>query len=114
MKRFLLFPMSLACACLLPGGVAHAQTTTEAAKADGKAFGREKATDAQEAATTRPDASRVPHFGGAPGQSDYFDDPDRMSREAASQASSSTRGRVCTWATSTALHGFLSAVALAS
>lgn len=90
MKRFLLLPLSLACASLLPAGVAHAQTTTQAAKADGKAFGREKAADAQEAATTRPDAGRVPNFGGVPSQSDYFDDPDRMSREAASQASSST------------------------
>src|SRR5690606_34911032 len=35
-------------------------------------------------------AGRVPNFGGVPSQSDYFDDPDRMSREAASQASSST------------------------
>jgi conjugal transfer mating pair stabilization protein TraN len=90
MKRFLLFPMSLACACLLPGGVAHSQTTTDAAKADGKAFAREKAADAQKAATTDPDASRVPNFGGVPGQSDFFDDHDRMSREAASQANSST------------------------
>jgi len=90
MKTLVLLPLSLACAWLLPAGVAHAQTTTEAAKADGKAFGREKAADAQEAATTRPDAGRVPNFGGVPSQSDYFDDPDRMSREAASQASSST------------------------
>ena len=90
MKRILLLPLSLACASLLPAGVAHAQTTTEAAKAGGKAFGRETAADAQEAATTRPDAGRVPNFGGVPSQSDYFDDPDRMSREAASQASSST------------------------
>ncbi|NNM76394.1 conjugal transfer protein TraN [Sphingomonas sp. ID1715] len=89
MKTLLLLPM-LACACLLPAGGGHAQTTTEAAKADGKAFGREKAADAKEAATTRPDAGRVPNFGGVPSQSDYFDDPDRMSREAASQASSST------------------------
>ena len=26
MKRFLLLPLSLACACLLPAGIAHAQT----------------------------------------------------------------------------------------
>ena len=90
MKRFLLLPLSLACACLLPGGVAHAQTTTEAAKADGKAFARDKAVAAQDAATTAPDAGRVPNFGGVPSQSDYFDDPELMSREAASQASSST------------------------
>ena len=90
MKPLMLAPLSLAIACLTPGAVAHAQTTTEAAKADGKAFARDKAAAAQEAATTRPDAERVPNFGGVPGQSGYFDDPDRMSREAASQASSST------------------------
>jgi conjugal transfer mating pair stabilization protein TraN len=90
MRRLLLVPLCLAWACLSPGGVSHAQTTTEAAKADGKAFGREKAASAQDAATTQPDAGRVPNFGGAPNQSRYFDDPDRMSREAASQASSST------------------------
>ena len=90
MKRFLLLPMSLAWMCLSLGSASHAQTTTDAAKADGKAFAREKAADAQKAATTDLDASRVPNFGGVPGQSDYFDDPERMSREAASQASSST------------------------
>lgn len=55
-----------------------------------KAFGRDKAAAAQGAATTDPDASRIPNFGGVPSQSGYFDDPDRMSREAASQATSST------------------------
>lgn len=68
----------------------HAQTTTDAAKADGKAFGRDKAASAQSAATTNPDANRVPNFGGTPSQSGYFDDPDRMSREAASQATTNT------------------------
>ena len=43
---------SLALACC-PAGVAHAQTTTDAAKADGKAFGRDKAAAAQDAATHR-------------------------------------------------------------
>ena len=90
MKRLLFVPLSLAWACLSVSNVAHAQTTTEAAKADGKAFAREKAAAAQDAATARPDANRVPNFGGAPSQSGYFDDPERMSREAASQASSST------------------------
>lgn len=90
MKPLMLAAMSLAIASLRPGVVAHAQTTTEAAKADGKAFARDKAAAAQDAATTRPDAERVPNFGGVPSQSGYFDDPDRMSREAASQASSST------------------------
>jgi conjugal transfer mating pair stabilization protein TraN len=90
MKRLLLVSLSLACACLPLGTVSHAQTTTEAARADGKAFGREKAGGAQNAATTRPDADRVPNFGGTPSQSGYFDDPGRMSRDAASQASSSS------------------------
>jgi conjugal transfer mating pair stabilization protein TraN len=90
MKRLLLVPISLACACLPLGAASHAQTTTEAAKADGKAFGREKAAGAQNAATTRPDADRIPNFGGTPSQSGYFDDSDRMSREAGSQASSNT------------------------
>jgi conjugal transfer mating pair stabilization protein TraN len=89
MKR-LLIPLALAWACLALGGVSHAQSTTEAAKADGKAFGREKAADAQDAAATQPDANRIPNFGGMPSQSDYFGDPDRMSREAGSQASSNT------------------------
>jgi conjugal transfer mating pair stabilization protein TraN len=71
-------------------GPLHAQTTTDAAKADGKAFGRDKAASAQSAATTNPDASRIPNFGGTPSQSGYFDDPDRMSREAASQATTNT------------------------
>ena len=88
MKPLMLAAMSLAIAALTPGAVAHAQTTTEAAKADGKAFARDKAAAAQDAATTRPDAERVPNFGVVPSQSGYFDDPDRMSREAASQARS--------------------------
>ncbi len=90
MKRLLLVPLSLAWACLVLGGGVHAQSTTEAAKADGKAFGREKAADAQDAAATQPDANRVPNFNGSPSQSDYFDDPDRMSRDAASRATSNT------------------------
>ncbi|MBC2668229.1 conjugal transfer protein TraN [Novosphingobium piscinae] len=66
-----------------------AQSTTDAARAEGKAFGRDRAAAAQAAATTAPDARRVPNFGGTPSaSSSYFDDPERMSREAASQASS--------------------------
>ena len=84
MKRLLLPLLYLACACL-PASVS-AQTTTDAAKADGKAFGRDQAAAAQSAATTDPDANRIPNFGGVPNQSGYFDDPDRMAREAASQA----------------------------
>lgn len=59
---------------------------TEAAKADGKAFGREQAAAAQGAATTSPDANRIPNFSSTPGEARYFDDPARMEREAASQA----------------------------
>lgn len=88
MKRLLLPLFCLACACL-PTSVS-AQTTTDAAKADGKAFGRDQAAATQSAATTDPDANRIPNFGGVPNQSDYFEDPDRMAREAASQASANT------------------------
>lgn len=63
-----------------------AQTPTEAARAEGKAFGAGKASTAQGTATTDPDAARIPNFSTAPSQSGYFDDPDRMSREAASNA----------------------------
>lgn len=59
---------------------------TEAAKADGKVFGREQAAAAQGAATTSPDANRIPGFSSTPGEARYFDDPARMEREAASQA----------------------------
>lgn len=95
MKRLLPLIGKWAIACLAattlnPAVSLRAQTTTDAAKADGKAFGRDKAAAAQGAATTDPDASRIPNFGGVPNQSGYFDDPDRMSREAASQATSST------------------------
>jgi conjugal transfer mating pair stabilization protein TraN len=88
--KHLLAALWLASGCLSLGRTSHAQSTTEAAKAEGKAFAREKAAAAQGAATTAPDAERIPNFGGVPGQSDYFDDPDRMSREAASQATSNT------------------------
>lgn len=90
MKRLLLAIACLAATTLSPAVPLRAQTTTDAAKADGKAFGRDKAAAAQGAATTDPDAGRIPNFGGVPSQSGYFDDPDRMSREAASQATSST------------------------
>ena len=80
----LLAPL-LAFALALP---ALAQSSTDAARADGKAFAREAARAAQAAATTDPNASRIPNFSGTPSQSGYFDDPDRMSREAASAATS--------------------------
>lgn len=63
---------------------------TEAAKADGKAFGREQAAAAQGAATTSPDANRIPGFSSTPGEARYFDDPARMERDAASQANGHT------------------------
>ena len=63
---------------------------TEAAKADGKAFGREQAAAAQGAATTSPDANRVPNFSSDPGEARYFEDPARMEREGAAQAASHT------------------------
>lgn len=69
---------------------ATAQTTTDAAKADGKAFGKDLGSAAQAAATTQPTTDRVPGYGGTPSQSGYFDDPKAMERQAAIQASSST------------------------
>ena len=80
MTRHLLFGLALISA------PAMAQTTTDAARADGKAFGAAKAPIAQSAATTAPTADRVPNFGGTPSQSAYFSNPDMMAREAASQA----------------------------
>lgn len=90
MRRHLLAAASLALASGTWPSPGLTQSTTDAAKADGKAFGRDRAAAAQDAASTEPDASRVPGFGGVPGQSGYFDDPDRMAREAASQATSNT------------------------
>ena len=90
MKRSVLSLAGVGALLLALVGPLHAQTTTDAAKADGKAFGRDKTASAQSAATTNPDASRIPNFGGTPSQSGYFDEPDRMSREAASQATNNT------------------------
>lgn len=59
----------------------HAQTT-DAARADGKAFGTSVAPAAQAAATTEPTAEIVPNFDGVPDQSRYFDAPDRMTVDA--------------------------------
>jgi conjugal transfer mating pair stabilization protein TraN len=82
--------LALIAASLALSFPALAQSANDAAKADGKAFGREKAAAAQGAGSTEPDGDRVPGFAGVPGQSTYFDDPDRMAREAASQATSNT------------------------
>jgi conjugal transfer mating pair stabilization protein TraN len=94
MMRRLLICLAALCACL--ASAAEAQNapqgpgTTEAAKAEGKAFGREQAAAAQSAATTRPDAERIPNFSSAPAETRYFDDPASMERDAASQASANT------------------------
>jgi conjugal transfer mating pair stabilization protein TraN len=69
---------------------ASAPGATEAAKAEGKAFGRDQAAAAQAAATASPDANRIPGFSGTPGEARYFDDPARMERDAASQANGHT------------------------
>ncbi|MBA4766748.1 MAG: conjugal transfer protein TraN [Porphyrobacter sp.] len=94
MMRAILISLAALSACLAPA--AKAQTapqgpiTTEAAKAEGKAFGREQAAAAQSAATTQPDANRIPNFSSAPAETRYFDDPARMERDAASQANANT------------------------
>jgi len=90
MNRLALAIGTMALAVLTPGTAALAQSTTEAARAEGKAFGRDKARAAQTAATTAPDTNRVPNYGGLPDEADYFDDPERMAREAASQAATHT------------------------
>lgn len=75
----------LATICLNP---LYAQTASESAKAEGKAFGRAQGTRAQDAATREPDAAHIPNFGGIPLQSEYFDDPDRLLPDAGAQANS--------------------------
>ena len=67
---------------------ARAQTATDAAKAEGKAFGKEIGTAAQSAATTQPDADKIPGFSGTPSQAGYFGDPDRLAQDAVSQTGS--------------------------
>ncbi len=65
----------------------HAQTQTESAKAEGKAFGRTQGSRAQDASTREPDASTIPNFGGIPSQSAYFDDPDNLAPDSGAQSS---------------------------
>ena len=72
-------------AALLPLA-AHAQDTS-ATRAEGKAFGREVAPQAQAAATTEPDANRIPNFAAVPPQSSYFDDPEEMAAQSQAAAS---------------------------
>ena len=62
---------------------------TTAARAEGKAFGQAVAPTAQTAATTPPDATRVPGFTDNPPQSGFFDNPDALGGAAASAASTS-------------------------
>ena len=64
----------------------HAQTQTESAKAEGKAFGRTQGSRAQDASTREPDASTIPNFGGIPSQSAYFDDPDSLAPDSGAQS----------------------------
>ena len=63
-----------------------AQTATESARAEGKAFGRDKAAIAQTAATTEPDANLLPNFGSTPPEASYFDNPDAMAGAANAKA----------------------------
>ena len=94
MTRRLLINFAALSAWLAPAAQAQTApqgpTSTEAAKAEGKAFGREQAAAAQRAATARPDADRIPNFSSAPAEARYFDDPARMERNAASQANANT------------------------
>jgi conjugal transfer mating pair stabilization protein TraN len=80
--------LSLFTAGLGSGALGQSQTGTEAARADGKAFGGEVLGKAQTAAKTQPTADRVPGFVGTPSQSTLFDDPDAIARQAATAASS--------------------------
>jgi len=74
-------------AALLLASPALAQSATDAAKAEGKAFAAEKTAAAQAAATTAPDPNRMPNYSAATStQSAYFDDPDRMAGDAATAA----------------------------
>src|SRR3546814_3283816 len=81
-------------ALLLLAGVAQAASaqTTADAKADGKAFGGSVIDRAKGAATTAPDASRVPGFNPAATQSleDLADHPDRIEGAARSAATGNT------------------------
>lgn len=83
-----IFCTQLICAALVAAlpVPAFAQTPTAAAKAEGKAFGREKATSAQHAATTSPDAQSLPNFDTNPSQTVMYDNPDAMAPSASAQA----------------------------
>ena len=68
-------------------GGALGQSQTEAARADGKAFGADALGRAQDAAKTTPTGDRVPGFVGSPSQSALFDNPDAIAAQAASATS---------------------------
>jgi conjugal transfer mating pair stabilization protein TraN len=94
--------LTLLCAGLLWAGASQSATaqsatgqTTADAKADGKAFGNSVIDQVKSAATTAPDASRVPGFNPAATQSleDLADNPDRIGGAARSAASSNTAVR---------------------
>jgi conjugal transfer mating pair stabilization protein TraN len=83
MKRF---AQLVVLALVLPPVASPAQDTT-AARADGKAFAREVAPQAQAAATTAPDATRILNYTAALPQSEYFDDPERIVADSQAAAS---------------------------
>ncbi|MEL0253003.1 MAG: conjugal transfer protein TraN, partial [Novosphingobium sp.] len=89
--------LTLLCAGLLCAGAAQSvsaqsqsRQTTADAKADGKAFGNAVIDQVKSAATTAPDASRVPGFNPAGTQSleDLAAHPDRIEGAARSAAAS--------------------------
>ncbi|RXR25230.1 conjugal transfer protein TraN [Sphingobium fluviale] len=91
--------LTLLCAGLLCAGAAQSvsaqsqsRQTTADAKADGKAFGNAVIDQVKSAATTAPDASRVPGFNPAGTQSleDLAAHPDRIEGAARSAAASNT------------------------
>ena len=95
--------LMLVCAGLLSAGAVQSATaqsqsgqTTADAKADGKAFGNSVLDQVKSAATTAPDAARVPGFNPAATQSleDLAAHPDRIEGAARSAASSNTAVRV--------------------
>lgn len=71
------------CALILAAPQLARAQDTAAARAEGKAFGREAGAAAQRAATTTPDAGIVPNYTADPAQSGYRSDPDRLTRDAA-------------------------------
>jgi conjugal transfer mating pair stabilization protein TraN len=77
-----------ACAATWMLPVAAMAQDTSAARDQGKAFGNAVLPAAQNAATTAPDATRVPNFNNGAAQSGYFDNPDRIAGDSQAAASS--------------------------